>query len=106
MAYFNIAPVPAARRGRPGTHPQMTHAPMAVLNGSAQTPNTSAQYPQPAQANRIDTTTDTALATMSFFATAEKSIARFNRATCMTETLVTKIDTETPTAMDATNASP
>ena len=43
---------------------------------------------------------------MSFLATAEKSIARFNIAKCMTEILVRKIDTAIPAAMDATSASP
>jgi hypothetical protein len=53
---------------------------MLVLSGNAHALATSAQYPQPARARTIAAVTETALATTSFFAIAEKCIARFNSA--------------------------
>ena len=72
---------------------------MAVLKGSAHTPSTSAQYPQPAQPKPMDTATETALATMSLLATEENSIARFSKARCTTDRLFNTMESETPAAI-------
>src|ERR1019366_887776 len=106
MANATMEAVPALRRARPGIQRHNVQAPMDVLSGRATAPATSAQYPQPAQARRIDTATETAPARMSLTDTAEKRMARLSRATWRTEVLVMKIVTEIPRATCATRGSP
>src|ERR1019366_8983710 len=98
MANATMEAVPALRRARPGIQRHNVQAPMDVLSGRTTTPATSAQYPHPAQARRIDTATETAPARMSLTDTAEKHMARLMRAKCRTEVLVMKIVADTPTA--------
>src|SRR5205807_6553546 len=88
MANLTIAAVPTTRRGRFGIHLHWSQAPIVAVSGRAIAPATSAQYPPPAHANIMDATTETARASMSLAETAEKRIALFRRARCITETLL------------------
>ena len=77
-------------------------APMDVLSDCATAPATSAQYPHPAQASKIEATTENARATMSLTETAEKRMALLRRARCRTEEQVMKIVDDIPTATSVT----
>src|SRR6266849_1014089 len=102
MANRTREAVPTARRGTLGLHRHRYQPPMDWLSACATVPTTSAQYPQPAQARRIDTATERARATTSLPEVMEKRIARLRSARCKTEVLLIKIVKETPRAMSDT----
>src|SRR5439155_6066811 len=106
IANRSTGPVPTPRRGSPGTHRHKAHAPTNVDSGSATVPATSAQYPHPALARRIDIATETTRARMALVETSENRIARLRRAKCWTERPVKKIVTATAIATVATRGSP
>src|ERR1700687_3363546 len=97
--------VPATRRGRLGSHLHCHHAPADWAIGRAMTAATSAQYPNPANAMRIDTATDTTLARTSIAEVTENCRARFRRARCTTDILLTNMVNEMKAAMCATRGS-
>src|SRR5271165_2681389 len=94
--------IPGTRRGRLGTQRQRMKAPRDMLSDWAMAPATNAQYPHPAQARRIEATTETARATMSLAETTEKRMARLRRARCKTEVQAIKIVKDMPTATGIT----
>src|SRR3984885_9059242 len=98
--------VPATRRGAPGIHLHILQAATDWIRGRATTAATSAQYPHPVNANRIDTATETILETTSMAEVTEKRRARFRRATCTTEVLLKNMVTATQAATRATRGSP
>src|SRR6266853_3294047 len=106
MANRTIALVPAARLGRLGIHRHNHQAPTQVESACATFPATSAQYPHPAQARRIDTTTETKRETISFAEVKEKNIARLRSAKCWTESVWMKMVMDMATLTCATRASP
>src|SRR5271157_3611431 len=91
IANCTMEAVPVTRRGWLGTQRQRMKAPREVLSDCAMQPATNAQYPQPAQARRIEAATETARATTSLAESAPKHMARLRKAKCKTEILVRKM---------------